>query len=400
MKILFITELTHSGGVDTFISSLLKNWPNKEDDLHLITNTRHPGLSGLKSCLMGYANVESHGIRLYVDYLLDHDFHLSCFVSPFLRLFYAVISFFGFFRLFWTLSPDRVVIVAGGYPGGDSCRVAALVWSIVRTGRPMALYNFHNLAVPALWWQIYERGIDWLLSRSVKQFIGVSAACSNSMRVRKTIWRNCRVNFILNGVAPPVAPILTRGKIHQEFGMPVNCPLVSMLATYEPRKGHLMLLNAFVQVLKVLPSARLIICGDGYPDQVEQVRQYISKLGLSHAVCLTGFRRDAYQIMGESDVVAIPTQSYESFGLVAVEAMSMGVPVVATNIGGLPEVVKSGHGGYIVDVLDAAGFAECLIKLLSNSTLRESQGRMGKERALDLFAIKRMAADYSRLIRE
>jgi glycosyltransferase involved in cell wall biosynthesis len=400
MKILFVTELTHAGGVDTFLFSLLKNWPCADDDLHLVANMAHPGLAGLKNSLNGSASVESHDIPVFVDWTLARNaknLNFLRFLSPLIRLYFAACSYLGFVRLFRRTCPGRVVIVAGGYPGGDSCRMAALAWSRVALGRPKALYNFHNLAVPVRWWQFVERGVDWMLSRSVSRFVAVSSACAKSMQVRPSIWRANKTTYVLNGIVPP-ALSASSDDVRQEFGFPANCPLVVMLATYEPRKGHAFLLDAFNEVLEKLPTARVIVCGYGYPDEVARVRQRCCELELSHAVVLAGFRKDAHRILAAADVLAVPTQSYESFGLVAAEAMSMGVPVVATNIGGLPEVVENDQGGYVVDPQNVSEFAARLAELLYNRELRAVQGRLGRKRYRHLFTVSRMAADYAELV--
>lgn len=402
MKILFVTELTHAGGVDTFLSSLLKHWPCKEDELFLLTNAAHPGLAGLKSSLSGCASVGAHNIPVFVDWALARNakgLNFLRFISPVLRVYFAVRSYLGFVRLFRRECPDRVVIVAGGYPGGDSCRVAALAWAGVVRDRPLALYNFHNLAVPIRRWQFVERGGDWLLSRSVSGFVAVSSACARSMQARSSIWRAKKTSYVLNGIVPP-APDAGAEDVRQEFGFPASCPLVVMLATYEPRKGHAFLLEAFARVREKMPAARVIMCGYGYPEEEERVRKHASRLGLGEAIVMAGFRTDAHRILAAADVLAVPTQAYESFGLVAAEAMALGVPVVATDIGGLPEVVENGRGGYVVAPQDVSGLAERLTALLSSPELRASQGELGRERYRQRFTIDRMAADYAHLVRE
>ena len=219
-----------------------------------------------------------------------------------------------------------------------------------------------------------------------------------SMQVRPAIWSICRPSFILNGIAPPSTTVYDVD-VREEFDLPSGCPLVAMLATYEPRKGHALLLKAFVKVVEVIPRARLIVCGYGYPDEIQRVRRLSEELGISHVVVFDGFRKDAHQILSKADVLAIPTQAYESFGLVAAEAMSMGVPVVTTKIGGLSEVVENGDGGYLVSSTDEIEFASRLIELLSDVKLRLMQGELGKARYQRLFTAHRMAADYAELIR-
>jgi spore coat protein SA len=98
------------------------------------------------------------------------------------------------------------------------------------------------------------------------------------------------------------------------------------------------------------------------------------------------------------DVLVVPSQAFESFGLTCVEAMAAGVPVVATRVGGLAEVVEDGDGGYCVDRDDVAGFADRVALLLENNELRREQAVRGKQRYAQLFTADRMAQQYAAMI--
>ena len=398
MKILFLTELTHRGGVDTFLRTLLENWPDQGDELIVMTNASHPGLSTLVAMLAGRAKVRGHGIACYVDLVIQRDSHKQKKRNPICailqRLILALWGFFAFRRLFKQLDPDRLVVVAGGYPGGDSCRIAALAWKSVAAGKPKAIYNIHNLASPTSRWCLLESTFDALLARAASAFVAVSLACAESLRERKQLRKAAPIGFILNGI---MSPPQQEGDIsvREELGLEPNCPLVLMLATYERRKGHDLMIDAFARTHLEIPAARLVICGFGYEEEVRYVEQAVEERGLTSVVTLMGYRRDAYRILAASDVLAIPTQSYESFGLVAAEAMSLGVPVIATRVGGLPEVVMNDYGGYLVEPYDIKGFASRMIQLLTDEELRKCQGQLGKERYLQHFTAKRMAQQYA-----
>jgi glycosyltransferase involved in cell wall biosynthesis len=172
-----------------------------------------------------------------------------------------------------------------------------------------------------------------------------------------------------------------------------------MLGTYEARKGHDFLLKAFKRVVDALPCAHLVICGYGTPNEVERVRVARDCLGLRANVHLLGFREDVPWLLKQTDVLAVPSQEYESFGLMIVEAMAFKVPVVATRVGGIPEVLRDGEGGYCVDSSDVEGFAKYLILFMQDERLREEQGTIGFSRYQTLFTARRMAQEYASLIR-
>ncbi|MFQ6118111.1 MAG: glycosyltransferase, partial [Candidatus Bipolaricaulia bacterium] len=105
------------------------------------------------------------------------------------------------------------------------------------------------------------------------------------------------------------------------------------------------------------------------------------------------------EVLGEADLFLLPSEQ-ESFGLAVLEAMSCAVPVVATRVGGLPEVVRDGEDGYLVDVGDVAALAERGIKLLSDDALRERMGQQARQRVLEKFTPERIVPQYLQYYRE
>ena len=123
------------------------------------------------------------------------------------------------------------------------------------------------------------------------------------------------------------------------------------------------------------------------------------EFALNDAVHLMDFRSDLSNLFANTDVLVVSSQSYESFGFTSVEAMAHKVPVVATNIGGIPEVVKNGEGGYCVDYRDTGAFAGAIVRLLKDEGLRREQGEKGFARYQKHFSAARMAGEYAELIR-
>jgi glycosyltransferase involved in cell wall biosynthesis len=173
-----------------------------------------------------------------------------------------------------------------------------------------------------------------------------------------------------------------------------------MLGTYEPRKGHAFALDALRRVLAAVPSAHLVICGYGRGDEVSAVRRLVDAAGLSDNVRLEPFRDDVGALLRAVDVLWVASQAFESFGLTVVEAWAEKVPVVATRVGGLPEVMGDGEGGFCVDPDDDAGFAECVVRLLDDPALRKTLGEGGYQRYRRDFTAERMAQEYARLLRD
>jgi glycosyltransferase involved in cell wall biosynthesis len=171
-----------------------------------------------------------------------------------------------------------------------------------------------------------------------------------------------------------------------------------MLGTYGPSKGHYFLFQAFKKVLEEVPNAHLLICGYGFPHEIKQVSRYVKDLELHDHVHLMDFRTDISHLLANTDVLVVASQAYESFGFTSVEAMAHKVPVVATNVGGIPEVVVNDEGGYCVDSHDVDSYARCIIKLLKDESLRKEQGKRGYERYRKHFTAERMSRQYAEII--
>lgn len=405
MKILFFTENIHRGGLDSFLIYLFNNWPVKDDELYLLCNASHPGIDDIKNALIRQGKVIPHRMPIYTDLIAKAK------KNPILELFRKLFSplikytFFIFYivRLrteLFRMKPDRLVVVNGGHPGGDTCRAAILSWGFFSKNLPNAIYNFHNLAVPPRWFEKWpEKLIDSLVIRFSKRVIGVSRACAMSLQKRIGEENMNKVSWIYNGIpAPSEDPKSYALSFREELGLPHDSFLCLMLATYELRKGHDFLLKAFRKVISEVPLARLVICGHGYPEQIELVRSLVKQYGLSDFVTLQDFRRDIDFLLDQSDLMLVASQSYESFGLTCVEAMAHRRPVIATQVGGIPEVVKNGEGGFCIAPNNVEEYSEWIIKLLKETEFRKSQGEKGYHRFKTLFTADRMAKQYARII--
>ncbi len=159
-----------------------------------------------------------------------------------------------------------------------------------------------------------------------------------------------------------------------------------------------------IEVMRRLPEdlpVKLLLVGDG-PDQA-LVRDLASQHDLCHRVDFLGEIDEVESIMAAADVALFPSES-ESFGLSMLEAQACGVPVVATNVGGLPEVIAHGVTGYLDEVGDCAGMARHVETLLRDEPLRQSMGEAGAARALRLFSLdssmSQHVALYERLLAE
>jgi N-acetyl-alpha-D-glucosaminyl L-malate synthase BshA len=140
--------------------------------------------------------------------------------------------------------------------------------------------------------------------------------------------------------------------------------------------------------------ARLVLVGNG-PDE-PLVRERAQRLGLADRVEFLGEIENVECVVSAADVALFPSES-ESFGLSALEAMACGVPVVATDVGGLPDTVVHGETGFLHSVGDTAGMAASVGRLLGDEALRAAMGRAGVERACRMFSLPAMLERHEQL---
>jgi glycosyltransferase involved in cell wall biosynthesis len=185
------------------------------------------------------------------------------------------------------------------------------------------------------------------------------------------------------------------GKFRKEIGARAE-PLAGFVGRLTRQKGVDVLLRAFARVEKEIPSARLVLAGDG-PERKSLVALARS-LGLRR-VAFLGWRSNAADVLADVDLLAMPSR-WEGFGLVALEAMALGKPVVASNVSALPEIVVPGETGLLVPREGAAELADALQVLLSDRERAERMGRAGRARAKKEFTVKGMAQRTAEIYRD
>ncbi len=171
--------------------------------------------------------------------------------------------------------------------------------------------------------------------------------------------------------------------------------LIGFVGRLTRQKGVDVLLHAFAQVEKGHPSARLILAGDG-PDRPALMR-LAQSLELRRAMFL-GWRDDAADIMADVDLLVVPSR-WEGFGLVALEAMALGKPIVASRVSALPEIIVPEETGLLVSPGDPVELAGSIRTLLSDRQRADRMGRAGKARVKKDFTVERMAQHTAQVYR-
>lgn len=167
--------------------------------------------------------------------------------------------------------------------------------------------------------------------------------------------------------------------------------LLVHISNFRPVKRVIDVVETFRRVYRQIPSARLLMVGDG-PER-GRVEQHCRENGLCHAITFVGSLPLIEEVLVGADLFLLPSES-ESFGLAALEAMSCEVPVIASQAGGLPEVVEHGRSGYLCPVGDVDGMAEAALRLLGDEPMRRAFGEAGRHRAVKVFGQDAVVAQY------
>jgi hypothetical protein len=173
-------------------------------------------------------------------------------------------------------------------------------------------------------------------------------------------------------------------------------PTVLAVGTLHPRKGYETLIHAFKQVVQRLPAAECLIVGGNFGDGAygQRLRELTHSLGLDGHVKFIGYSPDVHAYMRQCSLLAVPSR-IEAFGMVAIEAMLAGKPVVACRTGGLKEIVAHRETGALVEPGNPTAMAIALIEILCNRGLAHRMGRAGRDRVLNQFTLEKMTAAFA-----
>lgn len=198
--------------------------------------------------------------------------------------------------------------------------------------------------------------------------------------------------------SPPDAGVAVR----RELGIPESAPVLLSLSRFISLKAPEAQLDIFRRVLAVRPDCHFLIAGRGMAED-EEMGELRRKCGPDNHVHLLGVRSDVASLLASADIFLLPSR-VESFPLSIMEAMATELPVVASTVGGIPDLVRHGVDGFLHDAADLEGMAQSVVTLVDDAELRARLGHAGRQRVLEEFSLQKMGdralRRYEELLRD
>ena len=371
-KLLHIITRLDLGGAQKNVLSIIKNLPQEKYEIFLI--------SAKDGLLVEDALDISHAQIRLLSFLRRE-------INPL----YDIIAFF---KLYCYIKKNKIQIVhTHSSKAGVLGRWAAwLAWT------PFIIHTIHG-------WEFHEfqnRLINWLfiLLERITAFITdrLIAVCNSDIQkgLKNKIGGKEKYVLIPYGID---AEELFRATLNKdgkrgEFGIAEDVPLVGLIACFKPQKAILDFIHAASLVVDALPNTRFLLVGDGILKR--KIEKLIGKLGLKQSFLLLGWRRDVPQIMPILDVLVL-SSLWEGLPVTFLEAMAQARPVVATSVGGIPEIIKDGINGFLVAPKDTQSMAQRIIFLLRNRDLARNMGRESNRMLARVFQTNYMIGQIDNL---
>ncbi|HEX5759217.1 MAG TPA: glycosyltransferase family 4 protein [Thermoanaerobaculia bacterium] len=247
---------------------------------------------------------------------------------------------------------------------------------------------------------VRQRLLGRALDRRAAAVVAVSEAVRRAHLERGRI-RAEKLVVAHNGVdaaafRPPAAAQRRelRARVRRELGLPPEALVAITVSVLRPGKGIEVLLAAARDVAAALPEARFVVAGDGPLRAALEVGA--REAGVEELLRWIGFRRDVAELLAASDLFVLPTLA-DALPTALLEAMAAGLPVVASAVGGVPEVVEDGETGVLVPPGDAAALAHAVAALLPRPERRAAMGERGLRRVEERFSVERWVERLGRI---
>jgi glycosyltransferase involved in cell wall biosynthesis len=242
---------------------------------------------------------------------------------------------------------------------------------------------------------LFNKGFKALLGLKSNHKIIYDSKATMDFWIKDNAGLTAKSDYIWNGLdleaKPDILPATVTDVRQKYFNLTDDTVVIGLFGRINSWKGQLLLLEAFKKVYSQHKNIKLVYIGSAPPNQEwfeENLKAKVEEYGLAHTVTIIPFQEDIWKFWQSIDIAVVPSTEPEPFGMVAIEAMSCGKPVVAANHGGLAEIILHNETGYLFKPNDADDLAMYLEKLIINSQAREEYGQKGEKRVEQVFSLK------------
>lgn len=371
-KVLFVITKSNFGGAQHYVYSLATALPHER--FEVVVALGGQGLLTHKLRTAGVRIVELRSLERNVNPLRD------------------VTSFFTLWKIFRDEQPD-VVHLNSAKASGLGALAARLA------GVPHIIFAAHGWAFNeerSLAQKLVIKFFSWLIIMLAHKTIAVSKAVKND--TKKWPFVHKKITVIKNGVAEPKfftkEESLLKLFAQKNIPLPSNAFIVGTIAELHHNKGLVYAIEAFSKISVKYPDAYYAILGGG--EEEADLTTLIESLGLHGRVFLLGFTEDAARFLPAFDIFLLSSIT-EGLALVILEAGLAELPVIATSVGGIPEVIEDQKTGLLVPSRNADALANAIDKLITSPTLRTSLGASLHEKVLHDFSLGYMVSETIKL---
>jgi glycosyltransferase involved in cell wall biosynthesis len=289
----------------------------------------------------------------------------------------------------WTLLRRRKFDVIETFTHDSNMLALPLAWA---ARVPVRIATHHGIVDGIRPWR--EKLHAWMVNHNIAHRIVAVSKLTRQKLVEEGIQAG-RIVTIPNGITPVRVERLDKPRVRNEAGIGADDPFLLAVGRLVYSKAHEVLIAAMPAVLKKFPNTKVGICGDGILRP--QLEEQIQSLGLSDSVKLLGHSDQVSNFLASADVFVMPSL-WEGLPIALLEAMSAGLPVIATKVEGVEELITEGEHGLLVPTGNATALTEAILKLLANPQLCRKMGAASQAKVLVFYTADQMCERYLELM--
>ena len=266
-------------------------------------------------------------------------------------------------------------------------------------GVPVIIHTVHGFAFhdqEPIWRQVLFRALESAASRWCDKMIFISQPLID-WALRERIVNKDKIIKIYSGIEldqfQPVTKDI-KNQIRTKWGLGPHDSVIGIVSKLWEGKGHAVLIEAFQEIKNRINEAKLVIVGEGYLQ--DHLSDLVQRYGLNESVLFTGFQKNVSEIIATFDVAILPS-FFEGMGRVLLEAMAMEKPVVASRVGGIPDLVDDGLNGFLISPGDVKELSDAIMKVLTDKDMADHMGKQGRKKVTDQFSAETMVQSIEKI---